>query len=429
MFMIYLLILLSTTPDSSTQKTGKIIGRIINEDSTGASKSTIFLQGYNIRQYYYGCDSAGYFEICVPPGTYTLKNFGAIKVSVEVKADSVSDLGTMGAYFYVMSHDEIAGKPALKANAAELKGTIVTPHLEQKIEKGKNILWCGTLQLVWNELCDNNGGPIEAKSHSSIVDILNKRLISKDDLDEGDYVAMAGGGPGFIDKIFKELERKFGGQACPTLLRSYEGSDLIAYAYLFKHLPFKYVFERRYHKLDFQGKLVDCFAFPFSHHIANASEVAEQVSILDYKNNDDFILELKTTVKDNQLILAKISPKKTLLETVKNVEKRIKGANPSKLTEDEAMKVPVLDFDILREYNELYETIAGPVLQSIRFRLDEAGAVLKSEVVCLGLSTGPERSFIFDKPFLILIKRKEARNPYFALWVGNSDLLVSTEKD
>jgi hypothetical protein len=27
------------------------------------------------------------------------------------------------------------------------------------------------------------------------------------------------------------------------------------------------------------------------------------------------------------------------------------------------------------------------------------------------------------------LKRKQAKNPYFALWVGNSELLVSTEQD
>ena len=32
--------------------------------------------------------------------------------------------------------------------------------------------------------------------------------------------------------------------------------------------------------------------------------------------------------------------------------------------------------------------------------------------------------YIFDKPFLILLERKGAANPYFALWVGNAELLV-----
>ena len=30
---------------------------------------------------------------------------------------------------------------------------------------------------------------------------------------------------------------------------------------------------------------------------------------------------------------------------------------------------------------------------------------------------------VFDKPFLIMLQRSDAKTPYFALWVGNADLL------
>ena len=63
--------------------------------------------------------------------------------------------------------------------------------------------------------------------------------------------------------------------------------------------------------------------------------------------------------------------------------------------------------------------------QTVRFRLDERGAVLKSEAIVWG---GIGEQLIFDKPFLILLERRDARNPYFALWVGNAELLVPVEK-
>ena len=31
---------------------------------------------------------------------------------------------------------------------------------------------------------------------------------------------------------------------------------------------------------------------------------------------------------------------------------------------------------------------------------------------------------IFDKPFLIILERANAKMPYFALWVDNAELLV-----
>ena len=183
------------------------------------------------------------------------------KIPIEIKADSVLDLGTfgLGYYYNAKFHDKIARTPNLKAKASELKSTIVTPHLEQKIEKNKNVLWCTTFQLAWNEFCKVLGGKVKVKPSSSMVDILNKRKTNKEDLDEKDYVAMAGKGDACIDEIRYELKRKFAGQASPELLNKYTQMDIIwiIYAYLFKHLPFEHVFIRHYNELDFQGKS-DC---------------------------------------------------------------------------------------------------------------------------------------------------------------------------
>lgn len=67
-------------------------------------------------------------------------------------------------------------------------------------------------------------------------------------------------------------------------------------------------------------------------------------------------------------------------------------------------------------------------IQSVRFRLDEYGAILKSQaagvVKCAVKQRKKPRQFVFDKPFLILLERKGAGQPYFALWVDNAELLV-----
>ena len=90
------------------------------------------------------------------------------------------------------SHDAIAGAPELKANAEDLEHTIVTPHLEHVIPADTNVLWCGTFQLAWNELCDLAGGPVEMEPTSALVEALNRQTTSKQDLDKSSYVAVAG---------------------------------------------------------------------------------------------------------------------------------------------------------------------------------------------------------------------------------------------
>ena len=34
------------------------------------------------------------------------------------------------------------------------------------------------------------------------------------------------------------------------------------------------------------------------------------------------------------------------------------------------------------------------------------------------------KKLVFDKPFLILLKRTNAKNPYFGLWTTNTELMT-----
>ena len=101
-----------------------------------------------------------------------------------------------------LSHGEIAGPAKLRTTADKLKHTIVTPHLEQKIVKGKNVLWCATAQIAWNELCNLAGEDIHLENEPDMVAILNKKSVTHHDLDEASYVAAAGmAEDGIIEQI------------------------------------------------------------------------------------------------------------------------------------------------------------------------------------------------------------------------------------
>ncbi|MHB1000329.1 MAG: hypothetical protein ACYC27_13895 [Armatimonadota bacterium] len=336
-----------------------------------------------------------------------------------------------------LTHNEIAGPAYLKVDAKELKGTIVTPHLEQKIVPDKNILWCSTFQLAWNELMTLGEGPVTLEPYSPAADILNKKTATKDDLDDASYVAMAGFiEDGAIDKIKQELNRKFNGQESPDLLNNAPAAGFIAYGYLFKSLPFEWAFDRFSEDLEFQDKPVESFGIQQYLPDEDLMEARQgkQVSIIDARDNDDFIIELKTLQVNDRLILAKVPPESTLQKTVHMVQERMQHAEPLELSESVDMYIPVLDFDLLKSYSEVQgRTIKStnkrlngqPIeiaLQSIRFRLDETGAVLKSEgvIVC----SASRINLVFDKPFLVLLQRKDAKNPYMAVWIGNTELLL-----
>ena len=64
----------------------------------------------------------------------------------------------------------------------------------------------------------------------------------------------------------------------------------------------------------------------------------------------------------------------------------------------------------------------GVAFQGIGFRLDRSGAELESEaaieVECVGLPPP-----IFNRPFLIVMRRRGAEHPFFVMWVDNAELL------
>jgi hypothetical protein len=60
-------------------------------------------------------------------------------------------------------------------------------------------------------------------------------------------------------------------------------------------------------------------------------------------------------------------------------------------------------------------------LQRIDFRLDTTGATLTSESVIE--PTSDPRRFYADRPFLVLMRRRGMKQPFFMLWVENGELL------
>jgi hypothetical protein len=144
------------------------------------------------------------------------------------------------------------------------------------------------------------------------------------------------------------------------------------------------------------------------------------------------IIELKTRRSDHHLYLAMVPPRTTLGDTAKEVLGRVKEGKPSRLEECMSLIIPVIDFDLTREYTELADRPLrakkmdglpiGRALQQIRFKLDERGAVLKSEAYIVTIGCSPD--ILFNKPFLVLLQYKDNEMPYFAAWIDNPELLI-----
>jgi len=325
-----------------------------------------------------------------------------------------------------------------RIQASDLKQTVVAATLDAPIVPGTNVIWCGTFQLAWNEACNLIGQDIHFANEPPVVAELNKKAFTSNDLDSASYVALAGFvNDGIHDKIHTALNQKFGNSADPVLTPDKSlmqtPNDIVAYAYLFKQLEFAVPFEPLEGGLNFGGRNVA--AFGMSGGKARDKKMVFQLHILDYTRGNGFVIELQTKSPQDHLILAMVRSGKTLNETVRMVDERIQFGQRVGFGGEDELAVPDFGFDITRTYDEIENArlaVRSPkaegamitsAKQNIRFQMDEKGVVLKSEAEMV-MTMGMHKDLIFNRPFLVMLKRTDAKIPYFAMWVDNPELLV-----
>jgi hypothetical protein len=70
--------------------------------------------------------------------------------------------------------------------------------------------------------------------------------------------------------------------------------------------------------------------------------------------------------------------------------------------------------------------IIKSAIQAIDFSLDKSGAAISSEA-SIGVTKKAEdfrpRKFSFDRPFFVIMKKRDAEHPFFVMWVENDELL------
>lgn len=340
----------------------------------------------------------------------------------------------------------------MQVKSSELLQTEVVAALDSVLQSNKNLVYCATFQIVWNQLADEIiKSPISLEKNLPIVQKLNQRRSGKDDISADYYLAMAGlGREGIVEKIQNSLREMFNRQAVFGF-RTIAPDDILTYAYLEKSIPFEVTFD------VFDESLIFLDNVPVqSFGVVKSDAAADQVQILDYSSNDDFVLRFCSPIFQkwkiqregkkyqpkitDDIILAKVTPRLTLLETIEYVMERIRTSayRESMLDSNvpEILQIPKIDLDILHQYAEFEGlSLANPdfqnyrilqALQAIKFNLDESGAKVSSEGfthLSFGVSE-QERRFVFDKPFLVYFQEKQARYPYLAFWIGNSELLV-----
>lgn len=306
---------------------------------------------------------------------------------------------------------------------SDFKNTAFIPTLEHQISNNKNSVYCATLLFAWDEARKILNSPLTISKDLFDLQLLNQSNSFRNVLKRNEY------------KISKEVNP----------------GDIKIKAEFNKSLPFDLKLQNFKDKLTFNKQKVSSFG-------VNGYDSYDQlntVEIVYYKNDNNFIIKLLPKDKEHEIILFKSEHHfNSMADMTKEIERLTKMGNVEKKNEELNLKysfnendivlIPKFNFNIENNYSTLEGNIfqAGmdqweiiKAWQRTAFLLDESGTEIESEaeIELLDVSSPVEfelvqkpkpKKMIFDKPFLLLLKRTDNKNPYFGLWTTNTELMV-----
>ena len=309
------------------------------------------------------------------------------------------------------------------------EGIVTALTLEDKISD--NTIWCGTFQLIWNDLKNDLAKQdIVFTPQLEVVENLNKETFTTNDLTDKYYYKKYGTPSLELkEQIEKDIKEKFNEES--DILDDFNWQrenpkDYFLYAMLKKEFQFEKVFEE-FENGNF-GEYDNISYFGITASNEN-EELRNQVQVLYYNSKDDFAIKLKTKQED-EVILCKNPNGDTFNEIYKNIMKQESDYEGAKyLFEGEIVKIPNIKLNEKTEFKEIQDKefyfsngelySIEQAIQTIQFELDKTGGKIKSEAGMMmknesAIMIDEYREFILDDTFAIFLKEEGKENPYFA---------------
>lgn len=315
---------------------------------------------------------------------------------------------------------------------------LATPEVPLTGDSTSSYIYCATMEIMWDEFSHYLGETPKLLGSTRTIELLNQSISEnyQRPIEEQFVVAKAGRiSNEIIEAIDLELEQKFHTTWQPPAPQSNEA--LLAYAHLKKDVKFKSTLDEEFYEESFNNEVnVDYFGIK----LGDPTRTRKDVFIHDFKDFDDFIVQIKCKDSLDEIYFAKIPSESTLSEMYESVMDRIKTGKTDYFTGNDILKIPFIDFDTTKRYQEFEdiqldnELVGGlsflSVRQKISFDLNSQGIKLESSVASIidladfDYELRP-RVFVFNDPFLIIMKRKNSNQPYFLYWVANTDFMRS----
>ncbi len=290
------------------------------------------------------------------------------------------------------------------------------------------------MNLAWNDLSQNI---LHEKLRlqttnpqiQEIVNKFNQAPLSKDDLDAGSYYIKSGYGQETVSLINQESKAKFPSKSFTDLKLNLQPKDIIAYAYFLKEVEYTNQFSTN--DIPFQDTQVEGF-------YAKNDLQKRTIKVIDYQNDDHFIIAFQLKDNQDQLFLAKGYNMDTPQDIVTEINK-YPSTQYNSMSNRDIFQAPNIDLNYRRDYQELIgQSLANAkftdyqinqMYENIKFSMDNKGARVENEAIVaveIGAILDPPKpkKFILNKPYWIIMKRTSSSNPYFILGINNTNLMT-----
>ena len=304
-----------------------------------------------------------------------------------------------------------------------------------------NKVWCGTFNLVWNDFMnDVVKGNVEFRDgESELANELNKQSFKVDQLSENSYFKIHGQAMGedLKNKIQNGIKQKFNEDS--NLIDRIDWNDsngYVLYAMLKKEFNFLEPFSTAMGSMNFNNSetRIKCFGVDSS----NNPIASKNVEVLFYNSEDDFAIKLKTKEGEEVILYKTTGENKSFEENYKEIKKQqINYSGKNTFEENDILRIPFIKVNDEINYDELCgreiknsNYYIKQALQTIDFELNNVGGSVKSEAVIDATQkawTEKSRKMIFDSDFILYLKEESKEQPYFALKVDNTDILLEEE--
>lgn len=316
-----------------------------------------------------------------------------------------------------------------EAALKESKGTNTVLTLHDKITQ--DTAWCGTFQLIWNDLKNEIAQQdIIFTPQLQVVENLNKGTFTTDDISEDSYYKVYGRPSTQLkEEIEKEIKRKF--NETSNILEEFDWNTASPNDYfLYAMLKKEFEFEKKFSELP-DGKFAEYNNVEyFGIEEDTDKSVKKQVEVLYYNSSADFAIKLKTKQND-EVIIARGTKENSFYDIYQGILARNEEyEGNTNLNLLDIVKIPNIQFKVKEEFEELENKpfkfsnntnyFIEKAFQTIEFELDRSGGRIKSEagINAAELSEAPIteeiREFLVDDSFTIFLQEEGKSLPYFA---------------